>query len=406
MPRTRTAVWSAASGISIVQPFINPSREEGPSTSMAERRKRTRGSARTLGTVRPPAPRRPQRASWTHRLRNELEDPVRQFQASLVVLLAVLIVGTIGYRVLERLSWLDSAYMTVITVATVGFGEIRPLSPGGRVFTMALIIVGVGTGAWAATRAVEVMLGQTLWLSVQRRKMTQSLAGLRDHYVICGHGRLGTRIERDLRARGESFVVVDWTQSLEETFLKLQIPHLIGDATHDDVLERAGVARARGLVAALDSDASNVLAVLSARELNPRLLIVARANSEASESKLRRAGADRVVTPDAIGGHRLALALLRPAVHDLFNEIFSFGIEVAIDVGQILIEPDSPFAGQTVAGCDLRRMRNVSILAIREPSGEFVLNPDAERVVHPGETLIVIGPAQAVYELEAMYSGD
>jgi voltage-gated potassium channel len=250
------------------------------------------------------------------------------------------------------------------------------------------------------------MLGQTLWLSVQRRKMTQSLAGLRDHYVICGHGRLGTRIERELRARGESFVVVDWTQSLEETFLRQQIPHLIGDATHDDVLSRAGVERARGLVAALDSDASNVLAVLSARELNPGLLIVARANTEASESKLRRAGADRVVTPDAIGGHRLALALLRPAVHDLFNEIFSFGAQIAVDVGQLLIHEGSPFAGQTVAGCDLRRLRSVSILAVREPDGGFTLNPDAERVVRPGETLILIGPADAVYELEAMYGGD
>jgi voltage-gated potassium channel len=373
---------------------------------MTERRAGRRATPRTLGTVRPPAPRKALIQPWTHRLRSSLEDPVRQFQASLVVLFAVLVVGMVGYRLLERLSWLDSAYMTVITVATVGFGEIRPLSPGGRVFTMALIIVGVGTGAWAATRAVEVMLGQTLWLSVQRRKMTQSLAALRDHYVILGHGRLGTRIERDLRARGEPFVVVDWTQSLEETFLRQQIPHLIGDATQDEVLSRAGVERARGLVAALDSDASNVLAVLSARGLNSKLLIVARANNESSESKLRRAGADRVVTPDAIGGHRLALALLRPAVHDLFNEIFSFGIEVSVDVGQILIEPDSPFAGQTVAGCDLRRLRNVSILAIRETTGAFALNPDAARVVNPGETLILIGPAEAVYELEAMYSGD
>jgi voltage-gated potassium channel len=159
-------------------------------------------------------------------------------------------------------------------------------------------------------------------------------------------------------------------------------------------------------VAALDSDASNVLAVLSARELNPGLLIVARANTEASESKLRRAGADRVVTPDAIGGHRLALALLRPAVHDLFNEIFSFGAQIAVDVGQLLIHEGSPFAGQTVAGCDLRRLRSVSILAVREPDGGFTLNPDAERVVRPGETLILIGPADAVYELEAMYGGD
>jgi voltage-gated potassium channel len=159
-------------------------------------------------------------------------------------------------------------------------------------------------------------------------------------------------------------------------------------------------------VAALDSDANNVLTVLTARGLNPKLLVVSRANSDASESKLRRAGADRVVTPEDIGGHRLALALLRPAVHDLFTEMFSFGMNVAVDVGQITIAPDSPFAGQTVARCDLRRMRNVSILAIRDTAGTFALNPDAQRVLSAGETLIVIGPAEAVYELEAMYEGE
>lgn len=375
------------------------------------RRRRNQGHGigeerRRRGLVRGPKPHQKERANPMHRLRVQLGDPVRQFQLTLVVLGFVLVVGTVGYRLIEKLSWLDAAYMTVITVATVGFGEIRPFTPAGRLFTMGLIIVGVGTGAWAATRAVEVMLGQTLWLSVQRRRMRQSLSQLRDHYVICGHGRLGTRIERDLRARGESFVVVDWSEQLEEFFLGESIAHVIGDATHDEVLVAAGIARARGLVAALDSDASNVLAVLSAREMNPGLLIVARANSEASESKLRRAGADRVVTPDAIGGHRLALALLRPAVHDLFNEVFSFGVEIAVDVGQITIDPQSPFAGQTVAGCDLRRLRNVSILAIREHSGGFALNPAADRTIHPGETLIVIGPAEAVYELEAMYSGD
>jgi voltage-gated potassium channel len=348
----------------------------------------------------------PRHRSPLHRLRDALGDPVRQLQLSLVLLALLLVVGTVGYHWIERMGWLDAAYMTLITVATVGFGEIQPLTPTGRLFTMGLIVLGVGVGAWAASNAVEVMLGQTLWASVQRRRMRQSLSELRDHYVICGHGRLGTRIVRDLMARGEPFVVVDWSAALEEQFLADEIPHLIGDATHDEVLKTAGVERARGLVSALDSDANNVLAVLTARELNPRILIVARANAELSESKLRRAGADRVVTPDAIGGHRLALALLRPAVHDLFNEIFSFGIEIAVDVGQVTVPPDSPFAGQTVAGCDLRRLRNVSILAIREAGGDFALNPDAQRVIHPGETLILIGPAEAVYELEAMYGGD
>jgi voltage-gated potassium channel len=159
-------------------------------------------------------------------------------------------------------------------------------------------------------------------------------------------------------------------------------------------------------VAALDSDANNVLAVLTARGLNPGLIVVSRANSDASESKLRRAGADRVVTPEDIGGHRLALALLRPAVHDLFDQMFSFGMDVAVDVGQITIATGSPLAGQTVAHCDLHRLRSVSILAIRDSGGTFALNPDAQRVLGPGETLIVIGPAEAVYELEAMYGGE
>ena len=343
------------------------------------------------------------RHSLGHRVRAGLEDPLRQFQLSVAVLVLLVVIGTLGYRWIEGMGWVDAAYMTIITVGTVGFGEIQPLSQTGRVFTMGLIVVGVGVGAWAISNLVEVALGQTLWTSVQRRKMTQSLSDLRDHYVVCGHGRLGTRIVRDLAARGESFVVVDMDPGLEETFLAHQLPHVIGDATHDDVLRRVRVDRARGLVSALDSDASNVLAVLTAREMNPRLLIVARANAEQSESKLRRAGADRVVTPDDIGGHRLALALLRPAVHDLFNEIFSFGLDIAVDVGQITIPASSPFAGQTVAGCDLRRMRNVSILAVREPGGDFVLNPDAQRVLRPGETMIVIGPAEAIYELEALY---
>lgn len=201
-------------------------------------------------------------------------------------------------------------------------------------------------------------------------------------------------------------MVVEQSSTREEEFLTEGIPHVIGDATQDETLQGAGIARARGLVAALDSDASNVMSVLTARELNPRLLIVARANADSSESKLRRAGADRVVIPDTIGGHRLALALLRPVVHAFLSEIFSFGADVDVDLGQLTVSPSSPFAGQTIARCDLRRIRNVSILAVRGPEGRFAFNPDAGRVIAPGETLILIGPAEAIYDVEAMYGGD
>ena len=370
---------------------------------MPDQSKGTRRTARRR-PLRPPRPRL--RPRLTDRVRGALEDPLRQFQLSLVFLFLLILAGTAGYMAIQGLGWLDALYMTVITVGTVGFREVGEPTDAGKAFTIALIVLGVGIGAWAIGNAVEVMLGRALWISVQRRRMRQALQGLGDHFVVCGYGRLGSRIVRDLRARGESFAVVDWLPAMEEALVDDGIPHVVGDATTDETLLTAGVERARGLVAALDSDAANVLAVLSARGLNPGLLIVARDSTEASESKLLRAGADRVVTPDSIGGHRLALALLRPAVHDLFNEVFSFGVEIKVDVGQITIDPRSPFARQTVAGCDLRRVRNVSILAIRELAGGFALNPDAARVIHPGETLIVIGPAEAVYELEAMYSGD
>jgi voltage-gated potassium channel len=229
---------------------------------------------------------------------------------------------------------------------------------------------------------------------------------LRDHYIVCGFGRVGRQVAGDLRAAGALYVVIDADVANREAAYAPGVRFIHARPSDDEALREAGIARARAIVACVDSDAENVFIALTARELRPDIAIVARASREENENKLRRAGADRVVTPDAIGGHRLALALLRPAVHDLFNEIFSFGVRIAVDVGQITIEAHSPFAGQTVAGCDLRRVRNVSILAVREPAGGFTLNPDAERIISVGETLIVIGPAEAVYELEAMYSGD
>jgi voltage-gated potassium channel len=341
---------------------------------------------------------------WIHRLRVELSEPIRQLQLSLFLIATLVAVGTAGYMILEGMTFVQALYMTVITLATVGFKEVVELDTAGMLFTTFLIIVGVGTAAWAISNAAEVMLGQTFWKSVQRRRNRDMLEEMRDHYIICGYGRLGRQILRDLLARGEPFVVVDWNQDLEEELLGSEFAHITDDATSEETLRQAGIERARGMVAALDDDAQNVLTVLTARELNPDLLIIARAGTESLESKMLRAGADRVVTPSSIGGHRLALALLRPAVHDFFGRIFTLGAEPDVDVGQITVPDDSPFAGQTIEGCDLRRIRNISILSIRRNDGSFDLNPGAQRTIQSGETLIFIGPAEAVYDLEALYS--
>ncbi|MEO5509808.1 MAG: NAD-binding protein [Longimicrobiales bacterium] len=346
----------------------------------------------------------PREAGSIEKIRHLLGDPARQLQLSLLLLAGLTAGGTLGYQLLTNGSLVDSLYMTVNTLTTTGFRESVPLDTAGQLFTIVLLIVGVGVAAWAITNAIEVMLGQTFWVSVQRRRMRELLMDLREHYIVCGYGRLGRQIVRDLQARGERYLVIERSPEQEESLLELHIPHVIGDATHDDILERAGVARAKGLVSALDEDGANVLTVLSARELNPDLLIVARANSETIEAKLRRAGADRMVTPEAIGGHRLALALLRPAVHDLFSSIFNPGEAPDIDVGQLTIAQNSAFDGRTLADCDLGAEDNLTVLAIRSHGGEFSLTPSRDRRIAAGDVMIVIGPASAVYKLEALHT--
>ena len=338
------------------------------------------------------------------RTRRVLAEPVRQLQISIAVFLSLIVVGTVGYMLILPVGFIDGLYMTVITLATVGYREVAPVGTGAKLFTIFLIAFGVVTAAWLVRNFVEATLGDAFWLSVQRRRSHSMVEHLNQHYVVCGYGRLGRHIARDLDARGEPYVVVDASAGVEQQLLAERIPHVIGDATHDDVLRSAGIMQAQGLVAALDSDAANVLTILTARELKPDIQIVARANSEALEGRLLRAGADRVITPHSIGGHRMALALLRPAVDDFFGRVFNLGVRPEVDVGQVTVAPGSPFAGQTVAACDLRRVRNVSILAIRKDDGAFDLNVEPERIITAGETLILLGPAEAIYDLEALYT--
>jgi voltage-gated potassium channel len=339
------------------------------------------------------------------RLRVARKHPARQLRLSLAVLFGLVVAGTFGFMFIEGYDFLEALYFTVITLTTVGYGEPKPLDAAGRVFAIVLIVMGVSVVAWAASNAVEIMLGEAYWVSRRRERIREVVMRLKDHFVVCGYGRLGRQIVRDLVARGEAFVVIEANAELEDEMAEHEVPHVLGDATQEETLLAAGIENARGLVSCLDSDANNVLTILTARDLNSRLLIVARSNSEAAESRLRRAGADRMVTPEIIGGHRLALALLRPAVHDFFGRVFSTRVHRDYDVGQVTIHEGSPFAGQTVATCDLRRMRSVTILAIRKPDGAFDLNPAPTRAIESGDTMILIGPAEAIYELEAMYSG-
>jgi voltage-gated potassium channel len=332
------------------------------------------------------------------RLTALIEDPIRRFQFSLLVLLLLLAGGTMGYMTLERMDFIDALYMTTITVATVGFSEVHPLSHVGKIYTIGLIVLGVGAAAWAISSGIEIVLDRKLWHTVQRRNLERHLMKLENHYIICGYGRIGRQIVRDLQARAIPYVVIDSQADLEQELLDENVAHIMGDATLDEVLQRGGITRAQGLVAAINSDAGNVLTVLSARGLNPDLLIVARAMNEASERKLIRAGANRVVSPYSIGGHRLALALLQPSVDDFFQQVFNLE-DLTADIGQVAVHEGSPLAGQTIGDSDLRKIWNLTILAVRHADGSFTTSPDASHRLQPEETLIVIGNPTAIYQL-------
>ena len=333
-------------------------------------------------------------------VRNAFNDPVRGFQLSILTLVVIIAVATTVYMLLERMSFTDALYMTLITISTVGFGEVQPLSPTGRAFTMLLILLGVGVVATTISNAIGIVLGPRLWLSIRQRTMERLLMTIENHYVVCGYGRMGQQIIGDLRARGEPFVLVESDPAREESLLEENIPFVIGDATDDETLLKAGIERARGLVAAVDSDPDNVMIVLTARELNPKLFIVARVTSGENENKLRRAGANRVVSPYQIGGHRLALALMRPAVNDFLDKIFSFHEDIDMEIGQIYLRAGSRLAGQTVATCELRAIHSVSILAIQKPNREVIVTPSPAHQLEVGSTLIIIGPPDTIYELE------
>lgn len=345
-------------------------------------------------------------AGNAERLNAYLSDPLTRLYVSLAFLVAFLLMGVLGYMLIEGWSPAYALYMTIITVTTVGYGDAVPSNNASRLFTVILVILGIGAATTAVSNALDLLIGQRLYGALRQRRMEEMLRMIENHYIVAGYGRIGQQIVRDILSRGEGCVIIDanLTIQTDEFLMDANVPFIIADATEDAHLERAGVRRARGFVAALPSDADNVLAILTARGLKEDLFIVARASQVTSESKLRRAGADHVISPYQVGGHRMAMALLRPAVHDFLNYLFDISdTDESYDLGQINISETSYLLGQTVATCDLRSVRGLSILAIASPGGQLDVNPSPKREFHPGDKLVVIGPPQAIYDIEKIY---
>ena len=312
-------------------------------------------------------------------------------------LLALLVVGTAGYVLIEGWSLFDALYQTVITVTTIGFGEIHPLSRLGRTFTMLLILAGVGGAAYALSTSVQLAVEGQLGRFFGRQRMRRQIEAMQDHHIICGFGRVGREIARELHARGAPLVVIESDPAAVALLQRLGYPHVNGNATDDEVLRAAGATRAAALLAASDHDTDNTYIVLSARALNPTLYIVARASEPQSEAKLLRAGANRVISPYSIAGRHMAMAALHPAMVDFaVTDIHRRDGDVIL--AEVAVTPASGLVGQSLAAV-LAPRQATTALGLRRASGALLTTPQPTDVLAPGDQLILIGPSVQVESL-------
>jgi voltage-gated potassium channel len=307
--------------------------------------------------------------------------------------------GTLGYAFLEGWDLFDSFYMTIITLTTVGFGEVHPLSAVGRLFTVVLMIGGVGTVFYVLSTGAKFMLEGELQEIFGRKRLEKKIKELKDHFIVCGYGRMGRIICRELMEKKISFVVIE---KMPDKIPDGQDVLLVeGDATKDEILKGVGIESAKGLISVLPTDAENLYVVLSARGLNPGLTIVARAGDEGSEQKLMRAGADRVVSPYHIGGLRIAHTVLKPAVVD-FIEFATKSGNIDLQMEEINIRDNSELIGLTLDECGIGRDLGIIIVAIKQGSGEMKFNPTYRTAIQTGDTLIALGEISKLKVLEDM----
>jgi len=312
-------------------------------------------------------------------------------------------VGTVVFHHLEGWSILDSLYVTAQTVTTVGFGDLTPRTLWGRAFATVFMLVGVGIVLYALTSAVQSIVQSEMVATFGRRRLSRKMSKLRNHFIICGAGRVGSHLIRSLQGSEETFIVIESNAQKVSQLHDFGIAVLVRDATLEESLIEAGVENAKGLAACLPDDADNVYVVLTARDLNPEIHIVARAAEEQAEAKLIRAGANRVVAPTIIGGHRMAMALTKPAVGDFLDSITANQLELGFE--QLEVEPVSSFVGRRLSETNIRSQLNIVIVSIRRVNGEIVFNPNAEAVIQAGDMLIAIGSAESLAQLTALARG-
>jgi len=301
-----------------------------------------------------------------------------------------IVFGTVGYHVIEGWPALDCFYMTMITLTTIGFGEIYPLSPEGRVFTVVIIFLGFGIVGYSALTGVRFFIEGEFSRILKRRHDMKCIEKLRDHYVVCGFGRMGSFICREFERRGVPFVVVEKKVEVQEHIRDAGYLLSPGDATREEVLRGAGIDHAKGLVSVLESDAANLYTVLTGRQLNPKLDITARAGERSAQTKLKLVGADRVINPYVLGGMRLVVGVLKPDVLSFLDAVVDYK-EQEIELEQLRIRKGSDYCGERLAETGILSDRRLIVLSIKKKDGQLMFNPDPETVLETDDTVIAIG---------------
>jgi voltage-gated potassium channel len=328
-------------------------------------------------------------------------SPRTKLRIALTLILGLIASGTIGFKLILGLSFFDAFYFTLQTITTIGFGEPAGMNTRARVFAVFVILTGVSTIGYALSFAAQAIVESELVSTFGKRKMFKDISKLKNHFIVCGAGRIGSGVVRDIERSGHDLVVIESDEALADRMLTQGHLVLMGDATNDEVLKAAGIEHARGLAAAVSSDPDNLYITLTARDLNRNIMIVARANEEFAVDRLKKAGANKVVSPALTGSSRIAQMLLRPAVAD-FIELATMTERLELEIEQIQIEPRSPFIGRALRDTGIRSDLDIIVIAIKRHDGDMIFNPAADTIIEELDALVVIGSHQSVDSLERL----
>ncbi len=320
-----------------------------------------------------------------------------------LALLTLILVGVAGFHFLEHWSWFDGWYMVLTTITTIGYGEVHPLSQAGRIFNSFIIVTGVGLLLLFFGGATQALLEFELQSVFGRRRMDREISRLSDHFIICGAGRVGRSVARELARKPLPFVVIDSDEAKLARYTAEGWLTVIGDATQTQVLQQAHIESARGLVAATTTDATNIYIILTARSLNSKIKIIARASEDNAEKHLLTAGADRIVSPYHFAGYRIAQTFMRPHVVDFFDT--AMNQQKPLEIEEVQVHPGSRFDGQTLEGSRIRQEMGVIVLAIKGEDSHMRFNPSPDEAIHVGDHLIVMGEPAGLRRLEDSATG-